>query len=451
MFGITVSEAAAICGGSVHNPGGASADAALNRIVIDSRAVRPGDLFAAYRGEKVDGHDYINSALASGAACALAERLPEEPCGTVILVPDVQEAIERLAGEFRRRLSIPLVGIVGSVGKTTAKEMVWSVLSEHFNAYRTEGNLNNTIGVPMTVSGIGPEHEAAVIELGINHFGEMEHLGRVARPDVVIYTLIGHAHLEFLGDLDGVLKAKTELLPYLPENGTVIINGDDPYQRRIVCPQKIISYGLGEDCDVRASDIVRRDDGISCTISFSGRSVRAEIPAIGDHMICAALEGAAAGFLLGLSDAEIETGITRYRTVGRRLSITDTGSLRLLDDCYNANPDSMKSSIRTLCSMQGRKVCVLGDMRELGEDSPAMHREVGRFAAEAGCDVLLTSGELAVNYAEGFGGGQLFASKAELIAALPEFLRKGDAVLVKASLGSAFAEVSDAIKNLQLC
>lgn len=450
MFGMTVSEAAAICGGSVHSPSGSFEDAELGRIVIDSRAVRAGDLFAAYRGEKVDGHNYIPAAFASGAACALAERLPEELTGTVILTDDVQTAVEQIAGAFRQRLNIPVVGIVGSVGKTTAKEMVWSVLTERLSTLKTEANLNNTIGVPMTVSGIAPEHEAAVIELGINHFGEMEHLGRVARPDVLLYTLIGHAHLEFLGDLDGVLRAKTELLPYLPEGGTVVINGDDLYQRRIVCPQRIVSYGLGDDCDVRASDIVRREDGISCTIAYLNRTVRAEIPAIGDHMINAALEGAAVGFLLGLSDDEIARGISHYRTVGRRLSITDTGSLRLLDDCYNANPDSLKSSLRTLCSMPGRKVCVLGDMRELGEDSPAMHREVGRYAAQAGCDMLICSGIYAGDYAEGFGGGMLFESKAELIAALPDVLKRGDAVLVKASLGSAFAEVSDAIKNLEL-
>ena len=450
MFGLTVSEAAAICGGSVHYDGSSFEDAELNRIVIDSRAVRPGDLFAAYRGEKVDGHNYISGAFASGAACALAERLPENAGGPVILVQDVQEAIEAIAGAFREKLCIPIVGIVGSVGKTTAKEMTWSVLSEHFNAYKTEGNLNNIIGVPMTVSGIGKEHEAAVIEMGINHFGEMEHLGRVARPSVLLYTLIGHAHLEFLGDLDGVLKAKTELLPYLPEDGTVIINGDDPYQRKIRCPQKIVSYGLGEDCDVRATQIAHRDDGISCTITYSGRSIHAEIPAIGDHMVYAALEGASVGFLLGLSEGEIERGITHYRTVGRRLSIVDTGSVRLIDDCYNANPDSLKSSIRTLCSMPGRKVCVLGDMLELGDDSPAMHREVGRFAAEAGCELIIASGKLAGNYIEGFGGGQFFETKAELIAALPKLLQKGDAVLVKASLGSAFAEVSDEIKQLKI-
>lgn len=450
MFGLTVSEAAAICGGSVHYPDGGFEDAELRRIVIDSRSVRSGDLFAAYKGEKVDGHNYISSALSSGAACAMAERLPPDPEGPVILVQDVQEAVEQIAGAFRKRLEIPVVGIVGSVGKTTAKEMVWSVLSEHFNAYKTEGNLNNTIGVPMTVSGIGEEHEAAVIELGINHFGEMEHLGRVSRPDFLLYTLIGHAHLEFLGDLDGVLKAKTELLPYLPADGTVIINGDDPYQRKISCPQAIVSYGLGEDCAVRAGEIVHGDQGISCTISYSDRLLHAEIPAIGDHMVYAALEGAAVGFLLGLSDDEIERGIAHYRTVGRRQSITDTGFVRLIDDCYNANPDSLKSSIRTLCSMPGRKVCILGDMLELGEDSPAMHREVGRFAAETGCDQLIVSGKLAGNYAEGFGGGYFFSSKSELISALPGLLQENDTVLVKASLGSAFAEVSDAIKNMRL-
>ena len=451
MFDMTISGAAAACGGSLNDSRFASGE--LTGIVIDSRKAAPGMLFVAYRGENTDGHKYIASAFANGAACALAEYIPEGVEGPVILCEDVQLALEKIAAAFRDRVKAPVIGVTGSVGKTTAKEFVSAVLSCHMPVHKTAGNLNNTIGVPLTLSGIGREHQAAVIEMGINHFGEMDHLGAMVKPDIMLYTRIGHAHLEFLGDLEGVFRAKTEVLKYMAEDALIIFNGDDPYQQPFRSRKRSLSYGTGENCDVRATDVVMEETGfLRCEIHYGSRTVHAVLNAFGEHMVYAALEGAAAGFALGLSDEEIEAGIASYAPVGRRFAVTDTGFVKLIDDCYNANPDSVKSSVKSLCDISGRHVCILGDMLELGADSPAMHEAVGSFVKEEGVDLLITCGALSnMHTAAGYGiGAVTYADKAEMISALPELLHPGDVILVKASLRSNFAEVSEAVRSLQL-
>ena len=253
MRTMTLKKAAECCGGKL--VGCKDDTLGIRRAVIDSRAVEPGDLFVAYRGEKTDGHCFIQSALDKGAVCALAEYIPDGVEGPVLLVNDVQKALEKICATYRETLNIPVIGITGSVGKTTAKEMIASVLSQHYNTLKTEGNHNNQIGVPMTVSRIEAEHEAAVVEMGISGFGEMTELASVAKPTLAVFTVIGRAHLEFLHDLEGVFRAKTEMLDFLPEDGTVIANGDDALLKNIRCPQRVLLYGTGENCDVRADQI----------------------------------------------------------------------------------------------------------------------------------------------------------------------------------------------------
>ncbi len=447
MKHFTISQAAAACGGRLC---GADSDAELGAVVIDSRRVQPGDLFVAYRGEKVDGHDYISAAFDRGAACCLAERMPEGETRTVLLVADVQKALEQIAAAYRATLELPVIGITGSVGKTSAKEMIAAVLSSRLRVLKTEGNLNNQIGVPMTVSRIEPEHEAAVVEMGISGFGEMTALARIARPTIAVFTVIGHAHLEFLGDLDGVFRAKTEMLAFLPEDGTVIVNGDDPYLRELKCRQKTIRVGLQPGNDLRAEEIRSTgEDGTACTLVYGGRRIPVHIPAFGKHMVYAALEGAAVGLALGLTDAEIAAGIAGFRTVGRRAAVTETGFVTLIDDSYNAHPASVKCGIDSLLQLPGRHVAILGDMLEMGDNAPALHREVGRYAREKGVDAVYTAGPLGADFAEGAGEtARHFESREELIAALPQLLRKGDAVLVKASRGMHFEDVAEAIKGL---
>ena len=450
MDGITIRAAAQLCGGELCGSG--DFERALGPVVIDSRAVRPGDFFVAYRGERVDGHDYISAAFDRGAVCCLAERVPEGETRPVLLVGSVQRALEQITAAYRQSLSLPVIGVTGSVGKTTAKEMIAAVLSQRWRVLKTEGNLNNQIGVPMTVSRIAREHEAAVVELGISGFGEMRTLAQIARPTVAVYTVIGHAHLEFLHDLDGVLRAKTEMLELMDDGAPVIVNGDDEKLRGLNCRQRKILYGLSEGCAVRAEKVHALPDGhTACEIVSGQRRLSVVIPAFGRHMIYAALEGAAVGLELGLTDEEIVRGIAAYETVGRRAALTDTGSVLMIDDCYNSNPDSARSGIDSLMTLPGRHVCILGDMLEQGEDERQLHFDLGRYAAERGVELVLANGPLSEETARGAGRkGKYYVNLQELTNALPELLKKGDAVLVKASNSMHFGEISEAIKRLDL-
>lgn len=463
MFGITVSEAAALCGGFVY--GKNEYDPEIRRLVIDSREVKKDDLFLAYKGEKTDGHDFILSALEKGAAAALAEHFPvgfeKLTSGAVIVCEDVQKAAETITAEFRKKVDVPVIGITGSVGKTSTKEMIASVLNEHFRICKTEGNLNNTIGVPLSLCSLQKDDEVAVIEMGINHFGEMRRLGRMVIPDIAVFTVIGHAHLEFLGDLNGVLKAKTEMLEFMSDDALLIVNGDDPLLCHFSCPQMKMTYGKSEECDVYGSDIAVHTDGfISFKINYSGKTLPVVIPGFGEHLVYAALAAAAVGFAMGMSDEEIMQGIAQFKTVGRRLSVENTGFVRLVDDCYNSNPDSCKSSIDTLLSLPGRHVCILGDMLELGKNSEHMHSEIGSYAAEKGIDLLLTCGDLAFHMSESFRSAIVpsgsnnettvfhYPDMDSMISDLSRVLSKEDAVLVKASRGAHLERVSEAIKLL---
>ena len=448
MKNMSVFRAAALCGGRVC--GKDIADKAIGSVVIDSRLVCQGDMFVAYAGEKADGHDYISTALDKGAACCLASRVPEGEERCIILADDVQSSLEKICAALRDDIDIPIIGITGSVGKTTAKEMTAAVLAQRLNVLKTDKNLNNQIGVPMTLSRINDEHNAAVIEMGISRIGDMAELSEMVRPNIMVFTVIGHAHLEFLHDLEGVFREKTSVTDYMPQNALVIINGDDPYLQKLSCHQRIMSCGLGANCQVRAENIILTEDGCTdCHIIYGHRRLHAHINAYGRHMVYAALEGAAVGFALGLEDEEIERGIAAYQTVGRRAALCRTSYLTLLDDSYNANPDSMRSSVDTLVQMSDRHVCILGDMLEMGEHSPQMHRDIGSYARAMGVDVLYSCGAYARYTCQGFGqGGELFENTAQLCDRLPGLIKKGDVVLVKASRGAHFEEIAEAIKLL---
>lgn len=442
MFGITVSEAAKICGGKLsYIP---EYDAEINGIVIDSRSAKKGDLFVAYKGENTDGHKFINSSFEKGAVCALAEYVPDGVSGPIILCEDVQKALERISSAFRETLSIPIVGISGSVGKTTTKEMVYSVLSQKYSVFRTEGNLNNTIGVPVSLSGINRNHEIAVIELGINHFGEMDRLGRMAKPDVMLFTNIGHAHLEFLGDLNGVFKAKSEVLVHMNDDSTVIVNGDDRLLNGISCVQHVVRYGTDSDFDIYAEKISVDDrHHVCCDIVCGGERVSLVSPAYGRHMLNAMLAGAAVGHCFGLGLDTIKRGIENYETVGRRAALIDTGYIKLIDDCYNSNPDSCKFSLLSLSDFPGRKVAIIGDFLEQGDKTADEHREIGAFAKQQGIDLIIGVGQFGE-----FTSDIHFSDKKEFIPLIRDYIKKGDAVLVKASLGAHLEDISEELKKL---
>ncbi|MER2152350.1 MAG: UDP-N-acetylmuramoyl-tripeptide--D-alanyl-D-alanine ligase, partial [Candidatus Limivicinus sp.] len=444
MDKMTIARAAEICGGVLSGTG--PTDVALRQIVIDSREVCPGDLFAAFRGERTDGHRFIGAAFDRGAACCLAEELPAGETRPVILVADVQEAMEKLAAVYRAQFDIPFVGITGSVGKTTAKEMISSVLEQRYRTLKTEGNLNNRIGVPMMLSRLNQSHQAAVIEMGISEFGEMRHLSRMVKPTVAVFTVIGHAHLEFLKDLDGVLRAKTEMLDDMAETAPVLVNGDDEKLAGFSCRQRKITFGLGPGCDLRAENIETEPE-LRCDIVCGLRRIPVRIPAFGMQHIHAALAAAGVGMLLGMSDQEIAAGIAGFRNVGRRGELIRTDRLILVDDSYNANPDSVRCGIDSLMQISAKRhLCMLGDMLELGAESGTLHREIGVYAAGKGVDLVVTSGAWALETSRGAGEkGRHFESREALIAALPKLVRSGDCILIKASKGSHFETVAAAL------
>ena len=452
MEKMTIGRAAGLCGGTLY--GVRESDPAWNteigRIVIDTRAVQPGDLFAAFRGEKADGHHFIGAAFDQGASCCLGERVPEGETRPVIVVQDVLTAMEQIAAGYREQFDLPVVGITGSVGKTTAKEMISAVMERHFRTLKTEGNLNNRYGVPMMLSRLNSGHQAAVIEMGISEFGEMRRLARMVQPTMAVYTTIGHAHLEFLHDLDGVLKAKTEMLETMPETAPVVVNGDDEKLRSFFCRQRKITYGFGEHCDVRAENYISGEEE-HCDVVCGMRRIPVCIPAAGKHYVYAALAAAAVGMLLGLDDREIADGISAFRNVERRGDTFLAGGIKVVDDSYNANPDSVCNAIDNLTQMPAKRhLCILGDMLELGENTLRMHEEVGAYAKAKGIDLVLTSGRCAREMSRGAEEkGLHFESKDALITALPGLLRAGDCVLVKASKGSHFEAVSAALRDIR--
>ena len=445
MKTMTVSRAAAICGGRLTQ----YSDAPIGRAIIDSRQVQPGDMFVAYRGENVDGHRFIAKALEAGAACCLAEYLPEGVSGPVILVDDVQAALEKICAGYRRGLSIPVIGITGSVGKTTAKEMLAAALSGKYAVFKTPGSMNGQIGIPVSLLGLRGEYDVAVIEMGVSLFGEMTRLTNMVHPDMAVFMNIGDAHLEALGDRPGILRAKSEMLLGMKDDAVAFANGDDALLSHADFRRKTVLFGLGEKCAVRAADIRQNGESLSCRIIAGERDFPVTVPAYGNYMIYSVLAAAAVSLELGLSDAEIARGLALYQTVGRRSRVERTAYCTLVDDCYNANPTSDCAAIDSLASLGGRRVCVLGDMLEMGENAPALHRTVGEYAVTHGVELVITQGDLAGYIAEGAGEeGMHFPDRAALLHALPELIRPGDTVLVKASHGAHFEEVSEAIKSL---
>lgn len=426
-------------------------EAALNReiafVTSDSRTAGPGALFVAFKGNRVDGHSFMADCLARGAEACLSERAPEAGEMPCIVVESTLAAIGALAAWHRGRFDIPVIGITGSVGKTTTKEMVAAVLSQRFNAHKTEKNFNNELGVPQTLLRLDAAHEVSVVEMGISDFGEMRRLTHMVRPTIAVFSVIGHAHLEFLGDRRGVLRAKGEIFEGMdPETGLAVLNGDDDLLSACDPGMRRLTYGCGAGNDVRAEDVRNLGvEGIELTIRHADGAFRARIPAFGSHMVYAALAGAAVGLALGLTEDEIAAGIAAYRTVGDRARVIDTGRLRIISDCYNANPNSTGAALESLAALPGRRVCVLGDMLELGAESAALHRHVGERAAALGVELVIACGALSCNTYQGAADAgaeaRYFATKEELLSSLSALIRHGDTVLVKASHSMAFEDI----------
>ncbi len=414
----------------------------ITSVERDSRQIRDGSLFLAIKGARVDGHDFIDMCYEKGAICALCEDAPTSTDKAYILVPSTLEAVKKIAMAYRQKFDIPIVGVSGSVGKTSTKEMLYAVLSQKFKTHKTQGNLNNELGVPLTLLAMPEDTEAAVIEMGISDFGEMTRLSEMVRPTICVLTIIGCCHLENLIDRDGVLKAKTEMFTHAAADAIYILNGDDDKLSTVtVGGKKPIFYGLSDEHAFYAENIENHaEGGVHCTLCFGETKLPVIIPAIGTYMVSNALAGVAVGAQLGMSPEQLKNGVEAYQTVGSRARVVDTGRIRIIDDCYNANPTSVKASIDTLVNFTGRKVAILGDMKELGADELALHFETGRYAKEKGVEAVLAVGPLAKELAIG-AEGQWFVDNDAVCAALPAWIRDGDTVLVKASHSMQFEQI----------
>lgn len=441
-------------------------------VVLDSRKIEKDGIFIATRGERVDGHSFIDQVFDAGAMGVICEKAPTNPKGAYIVVEDSFQALKDVAEYYRAQLAVKVVGITGSVGKTSTKEFVASVLSKGFRVLKTQGNFNNEVGLPLTVLQIRDDCEIAVLEMGISDFGEMHRLSKIARPDVCLITNIGQCHLENLGTRDGILQAKTEIFDYMQDGGRICLNGDDD---KLVTIREVkgsvpVFFGSARSSAVYADDYENRGlmgsrarIHVRDVLGKAGVETDfvAEIPLPGEHMLYNALAATAVGVLFGLSTQQIQAGIREVEAVGGRSHVIRTDRLTLIDDCYNANPVSMKAALDLLhmtdvSDMEGqparfqnmRKVAILGDMFELGADEAALHREVGIYAAERKIDVLICVGRLCKNMYDGAmsvdnssAKTYYYEDKDALFADMEEIICDGDIVLVKASHGMHFEEI----------
>jgi UDP-N-acetylmuramoyl-tripeptide--D-alanyl-D-alanine ligase len=425
-------------------------DREISGVTTDSRKVQAGDLFVALCGERFDGHDYLAQAAAAGAAGALVSREVETSL-SLLQVADTQVALGRLGACNRALYHGPLVAITGSSGKTTVKNMVRAVLAQRGETLATEGNFNNEIGVPLTLLRLAPEHRFAVVEMGAARAGDIAWLCELGQPTVALLLNAMWAHLESFGSAEGIAAAKGEIFDGLGSDDVAVINADQSWAgqwRERAAPARVIDFGLQQPAAIGASDIRSHGvAGISFTAHTPAGDMAVQLGLPGVHNVANALAATAVGLACGLSLAEIGAGLAQAAPVSGRLAVgRSPGGATVVDDCYNANPGSVRAAIDILAGCDGRRTLVLGAMRELGPESGALHRDVGDYARSAGIDQLWGVGEELLPTVEAFGaGGRHFADRAAAIAALPGAFGPDDTVLVKGSRGSAMEHVLAAL------
>ena len=453
---MTLENIAKACGGTYVGDD-ALRGSEITGAVIDSRQVEPGYLYIPIRGERGDGHRFIPDVFEKGALAVLSEESLENPAGPYIQVASSEQALKDIAEFYRSTLSIKIIGITGSVGKTSTKEMISAVLSQKYNVLKTEGNFNNEIGLPLTILRIRREHEVAVVEMGISEFGEMHRIAKVAKPDICVMTNIGQCHLENLIDRDGVLRAKSEIFDFLKPDGHIVLNGDDDKLFTVKEYEGIapVFFGMSQGCQVYGDEIVSRGlKGMTCNIHIGEDSFKVDIPMPGRHMVYNALAAAAVGRIYGLTDEQIKAGIESLEPISGRFRMIDTEKFLIVDDCYNANPMSMKASLDVLQDGAGRRVAVLGDMGELGTDEVQLHEGVGEHAGKCDIDVLICTGKLCKSMAEKAMQTNpnlkviYEPDRESLLEHLKGYVQQGDTILVKASHFMKFEEVVEKLQKM---
>ncbi len=453
----------AVAAGAVTVPG-SDAERRITGFSIDSRKIRPGDLFIAIKGERLDGHDYIKGALERGASAVLCERVPQGIEGNFILAENSTYALGRLARAYKNQIGVRSVAVTGSVGKTTTKQFIYSVFKCFCPTQKTEGNLNNEIGLPLTLLSLEKGTETAVLEMGMNNRGEMHRLSLIGEPDIACITNIGTAHIENLGTREGIAEEKLWIADGLRTGGTLLLNGDEP----LLAGKDALYIGRKNlSADFRISDIRQERGRIFFDFeSPFGKFKNLQINTIGVHNVLDASFAVAAGLISGCGEDVIRCGLLEFENTGMRQHIFDLNGIHIIEDCYNASAESMEASLAVLkeraLEYGGRAVAVLGDMKELGEHSAELHRRVGRAAADIGADLLFTYGEEADKISEGFKvaysekeiekkSAAVYninsndTSVAEFAGLIRSQLKEGDTVLFKASRAMKFEEVIAAL------
>jgi UDP-N-acetylmuramoyl-tripeptide--D-alanyl-D-alanine ligase len=426
------------------------ANARFSGVATDSRKVSAGDLFVALSGERFDGHAYVAEAMGRGAVAAITARRVETPMPLPqVVVGDTRLALGKLSGHWRARFAMPLVALTGSNGKTTVKEMIAAILATHCGSrsmvLATEGNLNNDIGMPLTLLGLRESHRYAVIEMGMNHEGEIDYLTRIAQPGVALVNNAQRAHVGILGSVEAIARAKGEIYAGLKSSGIAVVNEDDAYAgywKKLNGARRVVSFGLSSHADVRATV-----EGPQVRFVTPADAFAVVLQVSGEHNVRNALAACAVAHALEIPPHDMQDGLAHFAGVPGRLQRRPgrSGST-VIDDTYNANPESMKAAIRVLAAQPGRTVFVMGDMGELGEQGPQMHAEVGAFARESGVDVLLATGEASRKAVEAFGSGaRHFPTTGALVEAAGHEAAQGATILVKGSRFMQMERVADAL------
>lgn len=437
-------------------------DAALNReidyVTQDSRETKEGVLFVARIGEVRDGHDFLPQCFANGVTACLSQKVVAPQNGAIVLlVPDTGKALLDLAAYYRDLFDIPYIGITGSVGKTTTKDLIASVVSQKYDTLWTDGNYNNEVGVPLTMFRIEEHHQAAVIEMGMNHFGELDRIAAAVRPHIGVISNVGVAHIGFLGSREGILRAKCEMLAHLEKDGVAILNGDNDMLQTLEgkLPYTVKWFGIENKRDFYADEIeVVGLEQTKCTLHTPIGAVSVTIPVPGEHMVLNALSAAAVGVEMGLTLEQIKAGIDGFVPTKKRMTLMkDVNGMTILNDVYNANPVSMKSALDVLANADTRKVAILGTMGELEEYAPAMHKEVGAYAAEKGVDLLFCIGKWSECMEEGAREGGLqsvyrYDDQETFWAEGLPLLAEGDTVLAKASNAIGFYKTIEKLQGV---
>jgi UDP-N-acetylmuramoyl-tripeptide--D-alanyl-D-alanine ligase len=457
MNPLPLSQIARFAGGSLSSGDGT---VVIGNVSTDSRTIKHGELFVALCGENFDGHNFVEAVAANGAAGAIVDsgwkgKVPEN--FALIRAKDTLLAYQQLAANYRKSLKLRVVAITGSNGKTSTKDFAAAVLARRFRVTKTRGNFNNHVGLPRTILEATSQDEVAVWEIGMNHPGEVAALAKVAAPDVAIITNIGVAHIEFMGSREKIAEEKGALAEAVNNEGTVILNADDPFTKGIAARArgKVILAGTTSGA-IRASEINQSGSATDFTILEGAHRCRAQLPLPGLHMVQNALLAVAAGRVFGLSLEECAAGLVAAPLTKARLQVKEIQGVQFLDDSYNANPDSMKAALRTLVELdvEGQRIAVLGEMRELGGESERGHGEVGETAAALKVDHLIVIGNVAATIAEaakraGLENSSTVASTAEAADLLAELATPGDLVLIKGSRAARTEQVIEAFRKLQ--